>query len=150
MKLVITGAFGVERMAGEIMEQGWHVMLGDPTNMMNGLKSRTDVKKLVELYRRGLRLSIFSSGDDGYPYGYEQVWWTAAQMSAAGATGEEIIDMMTCNPAQALGVDSLVGSLEAGKQADVIICRGNPAVRFDNYIDQTIVAGKTTYRREAN
>ena len=69
-------------------------------------------------------------------------------MSAAGATGEEIMDMMTIRPAEALGVDALVGSLEAGKQADVIICRGNPAVRFDNYIEQTIVAGKTVFRRE--
>ena len=56
--------------------------------------------------------------------------------------------MMTIRPAEALGVDDLVGSLEAGKQADMIICRGNPAVRFDNYIDETIVAGKTTFRRE--
>ena len=56
--------------------------------------------------------------------------------------------MMTIRPAEALGVDTLVGSLEAGKQADVIICRGNPAARFDNYIDETIVAGKTVFRRE--
>ena len=104
--------------------------------------------RLVERCRQGLRLSIACSGEEGYPYGYEQLWWTAAQMSAAGATGEEIIDMMTIRPAEALGVDALVGSLEAGKQADVIICRGNPAVRFDNYIDETIVAGKTTFRRE--
>ena len=57
--------------------------------------------------------------------------------------------MVTICPAQALGVDSMVGSLEAGKQADIIICRGNPAVRFDHYIDETIVAGKTTFKREA-
>ena len=69
-------------------------------------------------------------------------------MSAAGATGEEVIDMMTIAPARALGVDRLVGSLEPGKQADIIICRGNPAVRFDNYIDETIVAGKTVFKRE--
>ena len=148
LRLVISGAFGVESTADEIMRQGWHVMLGDGTNMMSALKNRTDLPKLVELYRQGLKLSIFCSGDEAYPYGYEQVWWTAAQMSAAGASGEEIMDMMTCRPAQALGVDSLVGSLEPGKQADIIICRGNPTVRFDNYIDQTIVAGKTTFRRE--
>ena len=69
-------------------------------------------------------------------------------MSAAGATGTEIMDMMTVQPAQALGVDHLVGSLEAGKQADFIICRGNPAERFDNFIDQTIVAGRPFYVRE--
>lgn len=148
LRLVITGAFGMEAMAEEIMARGWHVMLGDPSNMLKGIKGRTRLERLVELYRQGLRLSIFSSGDDGYPYGYEQLWWTAAQMSAAGATGEEVMDMMTIAPARALGVDHLVGSLEAGKQADILICRGNPAVRFDNYIDETIVAGHTAFRRE--
>ena len=69
-------------------------------------------------------------------------------MSAAGATGDEIMDMLTIQPARALGVDHLVGSLETGKQADIIICRGNPAVRFDNYIDQTIVAGRPFFARE--
>ena len=148
LRLVISGAFGVEDLADEIMAQGWHVMLGAGTRMTVALKNRTNLRKLVERYRQGLRLSIACSGEEGYPYGYEQLWWTAAQMSAAGATGEEIMDMMTIRPAEALGVDALVGSLEAGKQADVIICRGNPAVRFDNYIEQTIVAGKTVFRRE--
>lgn len=148
IRLVISGAFGVEDLADEIMAQGWHVMLGAGTRMTVARKNQTNLTRLVERYRQGLRLSIACSGEEGYPYGYEQLWWTAAQMSAAGATGEEIIDMMTIRPAEALGVDDLVGSLEAGKQADVIICRGNPAVRFDNYIDETIVAGKTTFRRE--
>ena len=148
IRLVISGAFGVEDLADEIMAQGLHVMLGAGTRMTVARKNQTNLTRLVERYRQGLRLSIACSGEEGYPYGYEQLWWTAAQMSAAGATGEEIIDMMTIRPAEALGVDDLVGSLEAGKQADMIICRGNPAVRFDNYIDETIVAGKTTFRRE--
>ena len=150
LNLVITGAFGVEHVSEEIMERGWSVMLGDSTDMMHALRSQTDLRRLVELYRQGLKLSTFCSGDEGYPYGYEQIWWNAAQMSAAGATGDEIIDMMTIQPARALGVDTLVGSLEVGKQADIIICQGNPAARFDHFIDQTIVGGKTTYRREIN
>ena len=57
---------------------------------------------------------------------------------------------MPIRPAQARGVDALVGSLVPGRQADIILCRGNPAERFDNYIDQTIVAGRTVFRREAD
>ena len=131
------------------MAQGWHVMLGDSTYDMAGLKYGTNHEKLVELYRKGLKLSISSSGDEAYPNAYEQLLWVAAQMSAAGATGEEIMDMMTIQPAQALGMDHLVGSLEAGKQADIVICRGNPALRFDNFVERTIMAGKEVFRREA-
>ena len=47
-------------------------------------------------------------------------------------------------------MDSIVsGSLEAGKQADIVICRGNPALRFDNFVERTIMAGKEVFRREA-
>ena len=148
LRLVLTGAYGIASVADEIIAQGWHVMLGDSSFMLAGIRGEIDHKVFVELYRKGLKLSLFCSGDEGYPPAYEQVWWTAAQMSAAGATGTEIMDMMTVQPAQALGVDHLVGSLEAGKQADFIICRGNPAERFDNFIDQTIVAGRPFYVRE--
>ena len=41
-----------------------------------------------------------------------------------------------------------IGTIEPGKQADLIICRGNPALRFDNFVDQTIVAGRVFYTRE--
>ena len=150
LRLVIAGAFGVEDFAQEIMDQGWHVMLGDGTNMMAAQENHTDLRRLLELSRKGLDLSIYSSGDEGYAYGYEQIWWNAAQMSAAGAAGWEIMDMMTIRPARALGVDALAGSLEPGKQADIILCRGCPAERFGNYIDQTIVAGRTVFRREAD
>lgn len=150
LRLVIAGAFGVEDFAQEIMDQGWHVMLGDGTNMMVAQENHTDLRRLLELSRKGLDLSIYSSGDEGYAYGYEQIWWNAAQMSAAGAAGWEIMDMMTIRPARALGVDALAGSLEPGKQADIILCRGCPAERFDNYIDQTIVAGRTVFKREAD
>lgn len=150
LRLVIAGAFGVEDFAQEIMDQGWHVMLGDGTNMMAAQENHTDLRRLLELSRKGLDLSIYSSGDEGYAYGYEQIWWNAAQMSAAGAARWEIMDMMTIRPARALGVDALAGSLEPGKQADIILCRGCPAERFDNYIDQTIVAGRTVFKREAD
>ena len=150
LRLVIAGAFGVEDFAQEIMDQGWHVMLGDGTNMMAAQENHTDLRRLLELSRKGLDLSIYSSGDEGYAYGYEQIWWNAAQMSAAGAAGWEIMDMMTIRPARALGVDALAGSLEPGQQADILLCRGCPAERFDYYIDQTIVAGRTVFKREAD
>ena len=85
-----------------------------------------------------------------YPPADEQLLWMAARMSAAGAQGHELMDMMTIEPARALGVEHLVGSIEAGKQADLIICRGNPAVRFDNYVERTIVAGRTCFERRGN
>lgn len=150
LRLVITGGFGAANAADEIIENGWHLMIGDSGYMGIGLKCEMQPGKLVELYRRGLKLSLSCSGDAAYPPAYEQLLWTAARMSAAGAEEHELMDMMTIAPARALGVDHLVGSIEPGKQADLIICRGNPAVRFDNYVGKTIVAGRVFYARRAN
>lgn len=150
LRLVITGGFGAAEAAREIMENGWHLMLGDSGFMDIGIKCGMDAKKLAELRRDGLKLCLACSGDAAYPPAYEQLLWVAARMSAAGVSGSDLMDMMTIEPARALGVDHLVGSLEAGKMADVIICRGNPAVRFDNFVERTIVGGRVFYERRAN
>lgn len=150
LRLVITGGFGAVDATEEIIANGWHLMLGDIGFMEAGLANGLDLAKLTQLYRDGLQLSLSCSGDMAYPSAYEQLLWMAARMCAAGAEGSEIMDMMTLQPARALGVDALVGSIEVGKQADILICRGNPAVRFDNYIERTIVAGREVFRKGGN
>ena len=48
----------------------------------------------------------------------------------AGFSPEEAIRIATLNGATFLGEDSRIGSLAAGKQADIVILRGNPAVKI--------------------
>ncbi len=43
-----------------------------------------------------------------------------------GVSQEEALKMVTINPAKILHVDNSVGSLEAGKDADVVLWNGNP------------------------
>ena len=51
----------------------------------------TDLRRLLELSRKGLDLSIYSSGDEGYAYGYEQIWWNAAQMEDVPLLGDRAV-----------------------------------------------------------
>jgi imidazolonepropionase-like amidohydrolase len=52
---------------------------------------------------------------------------------------ERAIKWLTLNPAKSLGLDDRVGTLEAGKGADVVIWNGNPfsvyALANEVYID---------------
>lgn len=48
----------------------------------------------------------------------------------AGFSPEEAIRIATLNGAVVLGEDSRIGSLAPGKQADIVIVRGNPAVNI--------------------
>ncbi|NLG61219.1 MAG: amidohydrolase family protein, partial [Candidatus Cloacimonetes bacterium] len=56
----------------------------------------------------------------------------AAKAMAAGnqngirITHEDAIRWITINPAKAIGVDGMTGSLEPGKMADVVIWDGDP------------------------
>lgn len=45
----------------------------------------------------------------------------------AGLTPEEAVQVMTLNGAKVLGIDGRTGSITAGKQADLVVLRGNPA-----------------------
>lgn len=54
---------------------------------------------------------------------------------------EDAIKMCTINPAIQLGVDDLTGSIETGKQADVVLWTGNPLSSFSRVL-QTYVDGR--------
>jgi imidazolonepropionase-like amidohydrolase len=83
---------------------------------------------LALVHAAGVRAIVHS--DD--PIGAQRLNQDAAKGVAAGrALGIDIpeteaIKWITMNPAWALGIDGQVGSLEVGKQADVVLWSGNP------------------------
>jgi len=63
-----------------------------------------------------------------------------------GVSKEEALRMLTLYPAKQLRIDDKVGSLEVGKQADIVLLSGDP---FDVYsrVEKTIVDGIVYYDR---
>ena len=64
----------------------------------------------------------------------------------AGLAYEEGWKAVTCNPAKALGIDNRVGSLEPGKDADIVIWTADPlkdvgAKAWKTYVDGKLVHG---------
>jgi imidazolonepropionase-like amidohydrolase len=147
IRLVICGAYGIKNSLERVLAAGHHVVMGDFTYLLEFIKHDTDLELLLQYYRKGLKLSLATSNDTAYPAGYEQILWSAAMMYRAGATPKEVLEMITINPASALGVDKLVGTIEKGKRADLILCHGNPITRYDSYVAKSIVAGSIAYQR---
>ncbi len=58
---------------------------------------------------------------------------------AAGFTPEEAIRIATLNGATFLGEANRIGTLAAGKQADVVIVRGNPVANIADMRNVTVV-----------
>lgn len=60
-----------------------------------------------------------------------------------GASIPEAVAMATVNPAKDLGVYDRLGSLEAGKQADIAVLDSN-----DFHVKQTVIAGELVYNED--
>jgi imidazolonepropionase-like amidohydrolase len=63
-----------------------------------------------------------------------------------GVSKEDALRMMTINGAKQLRIDHLVGSLEVGKHADIVLLNGDPFNTFTR-VEKTIVDGIVYYDR---
>lgn len=70
----------------------------------------------------------------------------AALAVKAGMRREAALKAVTINPARALGIEERVGSLEEGKDGDVVLWSGDP-LEFNSEVLYTIINGEVVYKR---
>ena len=98
--------------------------------------------------RAGARAIVHS--DD--PSGSQRLTQEAAKAMAAGIaagiplTEDQVIKWVTINPAWSIGLDDKIGSLEVGKNADVVLWSGNPFSVYSRP-DKVWVDGALLYDR---
>jgi imidazolonepropionase-like amidohydrolase len=73
----------------------------------------------------------------------------AKAIKYGGVPREEALKMVTLNPAKSLMIDSRVGSLEVGKDADFAIWSGEPLSPF-SVCEQTFIEGRKYFDRAAD
>ena len=66
--------------------------------------------------------------------------------SASTSTEDEAIKWITINPAWALGLDDKIGSIEVGKNADVVLWSGDPFSVYSR-VDKVWIDGAAAYDR---
>ena len=71
----------------------------------------------------------------------------AALATREGLPEEEALKAVTIYPAEIIGVEDRVGSLEEGKDADIVVLSGHP-FDFRSVVEWVLVDGQTAYRRE--
>jgi imidazolonepropionase-like amidohydrolase len=62
-----------------------------------------------------------------------------------GMNRDEVLKAITITPAEILGVADRVGSLEKGKDADIIVLSGDP-LNVTTRVEKVILNGKTVYQ----
>ncbi len=79
--------------------------------------------------------------------GTNYLWYQAATAVKYGMPADEALTAITQRAAETIGVGKLVGTLEAGKDADLVILTGDP-LKLDTWVDKTVIAGKVVYERD--
>jgi imidazolonepropionase-like amidohydrolase len=63
-----------------------------------------------------------------------------------GMKKEKAIESITINPAKVLGIEDRVGSIEVGKDADIVIWDNEP-LDVQSYVEYTLIDGKVVYKK---
>lgn len=92
---------------------------------------------------RGVRVSINSDSDERARRLYQEA---AKAMHYGGVSEEEALRMITLHPAWQLGVDTRVGSIDVGKDADIAIFSAHP-FSPQARVDMTLIDGRVFFDR---
>ena len=96
------------------------------------------------LNKAGVKIAIMTDS----PVIPEQYLPLCAGLAVKSGLDEmEALKAITINAAEIIGIDDRVGSIEVGKDADIVIHDGNPLMEVGCKTFATIIDGKVIYKR---
>jgi len=124
-KLVIDGAAEAYRMIDEIKACRAEVILHSTMARNAGDMVNMTRESAAILTAANIQVSI-ETGYEGYVPKTHVLLFEAALAVTYGLPYEEGLKSITLNPAKLLGIDKRVGSIEQGKDADLVLFDGDP------------------------
>jgi imidazolonepropionase-like amidohydrolase len=104
-----------------------------------------DIRNAAILSEKGIKLALGVSGRDGVSSKF--IALAAAMAVANGMDKDMALRAVTLTPAEILGVADRIGSLEVGKDADIVILSGHPLDTFSQ-VEMVLIEGKTVFERK--
>ncbi|HEV7621102.1 MAG TPA: amidohydrolase family protein, partial [Flavisolibacter sp.] len=125
LKLVIEGAAEAYRLIDQIKSSNAEIIVHATMERAGGETQNITMENAAILTKAGIPVSI-ESGYEGYVPKTRIVLFEAAIAMVHGLPYEEALKAITINPARLLGLDKKIGSLEKGKDADLVLFNGDP------------------------
>lgn len=124
-KLVINGAAEAYKLIDEIKEAKAEIILHSTMARNAGDMVNMTRESAAILTAAGIIVSI-ETGYEGYVPKTHVLLYEAALAVTYGLPYEEGLKSITLNPAKLLGIEKRVGSIEKGKDADLVLFDGDP------------------------
>lgn len=139
-KIVLTGA---DETAWEIKdflkENSIPVLIDNPLSLPKFDYSdiKGPFKLAAMLSRQGILVGLSYSSQ-----AYGNLPFAAGETAAYGLTKEEALQTVTLNTAKILGIDDLTGSLETGKDANIVVSSGDLLDMRTNNVELAFITGR--------
>ena len=85
---------------------------------------------------------LYCINDEHEETRYRNLMFNAGVAAANGLTKEQALQAITLNPAKILGIDDRTGSIEAGKDANIVISAGDILDMRTSIIEHAFVQGR--------
>ena len=96
-------------------------------------------KTPAQLQKAGV---LFALNDEHEESRFRNLMFNAGTAAAYGLTKEEALQAITLNAAKILGIDDRTGSIEAGKDANIVISDGDILDMRTSIIDHAFIQGR--------
>ncbi len=142
-KLVLVGATDSWMIADILKENNVAVILGEIHSLPATEDDAVDqpYKTPGMLQKAGVLFSMSFEGSDGN-WRQRDLPFHAGTMAAYGMTKEEALSTITLNAAKILGIADRTGSIEAGKDANIIISTGDVLDMRSSVLTHAFVQGR--------
>lgn len=142
VKLVLLGGYDAPRCAKLLVKHEIPVIVGGVYRLPRRRHDAHDAPFTLpaRLRQAGIRFCIASLDRFG-PSNVRNLPYHAAMAVAHGLAYDEALKAVTLYPAQILGVDDRIGSLEPGKDATLIITDGDP-LEAGTHIEAALIQGR--------
>lgn len=139
-KLVLDGAAEAYLVIDDIKKAGVPVIVHATMIRTVGDGENASFETAAKLRKAGIKVAL-QSGYESYVPKTRVVLFEAAVAAANGLGFEDALRAITIDAAEILGIAKRVGSLEKGKDADVVLYDGDP-FEYTSHVCTVIIGGK--------
>ncbi|MBI1382611.1 MAG: amidohydrolase family protein [Planctomycetaceae bacterium] len=138
------GSLGGHRVAAYAARMGMPVNHGPRTQ--DYFVSRTGAVEPTAFHYWNSGLPNFSLNTDSPVIPQEELFLQGSMSARQGVPGSQALRALTAHPARAFGIDHRLGSLEVGKDADLVLWSGNP-LDPRSRVELVLIDGELQYDR---
>ena len=147
VKPVLTGAYGLDESFEEVASGEIPVIMGDLTDGFSPNIANVDTEAVKALMAKGATVA-FSCCGNRPAGGKEVLLWNGIMWYKHGVCANEVLKGLTSTPAKLLGVDDMTGSLEVGKNADLVVWSNNPIKSYNSQVKAVYIKGENLLKKE--